>query len=106
MIKRIPGRSFGDAYGNISQSIKAADFRGQKIRFTAAVRIEKGTGYLWLSINGGPRGKDMFHQEIITSDTWQEYHIDTEVPQGASKITYGLAYVGQGTACIDEVIIH
>jgi len=104
MIKKNPGRSFGETFGNIRQSIKAFDFRGKKVRFTATARVNEGTGYLWLSIDVS-REPDIFRQEIITSDKWQEYHILAKVPQGATKITYGLAYVGQGAAFIDDVAI-
>ncbi len=105
MIKKFPGRSFGEAFGKISQSIKAYDFRGETIRFTAVARVDDGIGYLWLSIDKTSRSPAIFHQQIITSDKWQEYYFLAEVPQKASKITYGLAYVGQGAAFIDDVTI-
>jgi len=105
MIRRNPGRPFGEPFGNIRQSIKASGFRGERIQFSAAARVKDGIGYLWLSINKGAGKPDIFHQEIITSDKWQEYHILAEVPQGSIRITYGLVYVGQGTAFIDDVSI-
>lgn len=105
MIKKFPGRSFGEAFGKISQSIKAYDFRGETIRFTVAVRVTNGTGYLWLSIDNRSKEPDIFQQRIITSNEWQEYSISAEVSQEASKITYGLAYAGQGAAFIDDVTI-
>ncbi len=105
MIRRNPGRPFGEPFGNIRQSIKASGFRGERIQFSAAARVKDGIGYLWLSINKGAGKSDIFHQEIITSDKWQEYHILAEVPQGSTRITYGLVYVGQGAAFIDDVSI-
>jgi erythromycin esterase len=105
MIKRIPGRPFGEPFGNIRQSIKASDYRGKKIRFTAAVRVDEGISYLWLSVDV-PMTQAVFAQQMITSDKWQEYHIAAEVPQKAIRITYGLAYVGQGAAFIDDVSIR
>jgi len=104
MIKRIPGRPFGEPFGNIRQSIKASGYRAKEIRLSAASRVSGGVGYLWISINV-PGSPGIFHQKIITSDKWQEYHIVAEVPQKASKITYGLAYAGHGTAFIDDVTI-
>jgi erythromycin esterase len=105
MIRRNPGRPFGEPFGNIRQSIKASGFRSERIQFSAAARVKDGIGYLWLSINKGAGKSDIFHQEIITSDKWQEYHILAEVPQGSTRITYGLAYVGHGAAFIDDVAI-
>jgi erythromycin esterase len=104
MIKKNPGRSFGEPFGNIRQSIKAFDFRGKKVRFTAAARVNDGTGYLWLSIDVR-NAPNISQQRIITSDQWQKYSLLTEVPQDAFRITYGLAYVGQGAAFIDDVAI-
>ena len=104
MIKRIPGRPFGEPFGNIRQSIKASGYRAKEIRLSAASRVSGGVGYLWISINV-PRAQAVFSQQIIASDKWQEYNILAEVPKEAIKITYGLAYVGQGAAFIDDVSI-
>ncbi len=104
MIKRIPGRPFGVPFGNISQSIKVSDFKGEKIKLSAAARISEGIGYLWLSIDVR-NAPTIFQQQIITSDIWQKYSISVKIPQEASKISYGLAYVGQGSAFIDDVTI-
>jgi erythromycin esterase len=104
MIKRVPGRPFGEPFGNIKQSIKASDFKGEKIQFSAAARISEGIAYLWLSIDVR-NAPTIFQQRIITSDQWQKYSLLTEVPQNAFRITYGLAYVGQGAAFIDDVTI-
>ncbi|MFZ2148208.1 MAG: erythromycin esterase family protein [Sedimentisphaerales bacterium] len=104
MIMRVPGRPFGEPFGGISQCIKVSDFKGEKIQFSAAARITEGIAYLWLSIDAR-NAPNIFQQQTITSDQWQEYYILAEVPQGATKITYGLAYVGQGAAFIDDVAI-
>ena len=104
MIKRIPGKAFGEALGNIRQSLKADDFRGETIQFNAAVRAVNGIAYLWLSIDVR-NAPNIFQQQIITSDKWQKYSISAEVPREAFRISYGLAYVGQGAAFIDDVTI-
>ncbi len=104
MIKRVPGRPFGEPCGNISQCIKASDFKEEKIRYSAAARISEGIAYLWLSIDVR-NAPNISQQRIITSDQWQKYSLLTEVPQDAFRITYGLAYVGQGAAFIDDVAI-
>jgi erythromycin esterase len=104
MIKRIPGKAFGEAFGNMSQSLKADDFRGETIQLNAAVRAVNGTAYLWLSMDAR-NAPNIFRQEIITSDKWQKYNLQMEVPPDAFRITYGLAYVGQGAAFIDDVTI-
>jgi erythromycin esterase len=105
MIKRVPGRAFGQSMGNIVQSVKPGDFKGKKIQFSAAVRVTGGRGYLWLSIDNRSKEPDVFRQQEITSEKWQQYSISAEVSQKASKITYGLAYVGEGAVFIDAVSI-
>jgi hypothetical protein len=104
IIKKVPGRAFGEPFGNIRQSIKASDFRGKNVQFSAAARVDDEIGYLWLSVDV-INAPNVFQQIIVTCDGWQKYHVSVKVPQGASKITYGLAYVGQGTAFIDDVSI-
>ena len=104
MIKRIPGRAFGEAFGNVSQCITVSDFKGERIQFSAAARISEGIAYLWLSIDVR-NAPTIFQQRIVTSDQWQKYSLVAEVPQDAFRITYGLAYVGQGAAFIDDVTI-
>ncbi|UCG55708.1 MAG: erythromycin esterase family protein [Phycisphaerales bacterium] len=104
MIRRVPGRPFGEPFGNIKQFIKASDFRGKEIQFAAAARVEEGIGYLWLSIDVR-HAPTIFQQQTVTSDEWEKYRIAAEVPQDAFRITYGLAYVGRGAAFIDDVTI-
>jgi hypothetical protein len=104
MIRRVPGRPFGEPFGNIRQFIKASDFRGKEIQFAAAARVEEGIGHLWLSIDVR-HAPTIFQQQTVTSDKWQKYRIAAKVPQDAFRITYGLAYVGQGAAFIDDVTI-
>jgi erythromycin esterase len=103
-IQRIPGRPFGESFGNISQSIKASESTGVKIQYSAAACITEGIAYLWLSVDIR-HAPTMFQQQIVTSDQWQRYSLSIEIPEDAFRITYGLAYVGHGEAFIDGVEI-
>jgi len=104
MIERTPGRTFGEASGNIMQSIKASNFREKALQLSAAARVNSGTAYLWLSIEVRS-APNIFQQQTVTSDKWQEYQIVAEVPKEATKITYGFAYIGDGAAFIDDVSV-
>jgi erythromycin esterase len=104
IIKRIPGRSFGEAFGNIMQFVKASDFPGKRMQLGAAVRVSDGVAYLWLSIDMR-NAPTLFRQQEITSSEWQKYRIAVDVPREATRMTYGLAYVGQGAAFIDDVSV-
>ena len=104
MIRRRPGRAFGQVLMNLYQSVKPNNVRGRKIRFTAAARADSGHAYLRLSVDVRG-GQEVFQHVEVTSENWQQYHLDAEIPQEATKITYGLSYVGHGTACIDDASI-
>lgn len=104
MIKRVPGRAFGESLANVWQSIQTFDFKGKEIQFSAAARTSEGIAYLWLSIDVRD-APTISQQRIITSDQWQKYSLVSDVPQDAFRITYGLAYVGHGAAFIDDVTI-
>jgi erythromycin esterase len=105
MIRRRPGRAFGQVLMNLHQSLKPNDVRGQKMRFAAAARVDGGHAYLRLSIDVRG-GQDIFQYTEVTSENWQQYRLDAEIPPEATKITYGLSYLGHGTACIDDVSIR
>ena len=48
----------------------------------------------------------LFLQSIVELfKEWQEYQLEAEVSDQANIISYGLAYTGEGTACIDNVSI-
>ena len=102
VIRKVEGYCFGEDYGAFHQEIEAGNYKGKKIKLTAASRVGDGIGHLWLSIEVR-KGEDLFLQEEITSDKWQEYHIVADVPEGAKKITYGFAYFGKTAAYIDDV---
>jgi hypothetical protein len=70
----------------------------------AAVRVSDGVAYLWLSIDMR-NAPTLFRQQEITSSEWQKYRIAVDVPREATRMTYGLAYVGQGAAFIDDVSV-
>jgi hypothetical protein len=64
-------------------------------------------GYLWLSIDVRQGGvDDIFLQREISSEQWQEYSLEAEVPEKAWKISYGLAFYGKGAGYIDNVSIE
>ncbi len=102
MIKRRPGRAFHGAFGNVGQVIDASNLSDGSLQFNAAVRVEDGKGYLWLSVEHF-NGPAVFQEKMICSDEWQEYSLQIEIPQKAKKLIYGLAFVGEGAAFIDNV---
>ncbi|HEX4496518.1 MAG TPA: S41 family peptidase [Thermoanaerobaculia bacterium] len=99
------------AFGNLLTSFDAIPYRGQRIRFRAAVRAEvagsDGAG-LWLRVDreGGGRGFfDNMTDRPITSPTWKSYEIVGDVAPDAKVIFIGLLLPGGGKAWIDSASI-
>jgi erythromycin esterase len=105
VIRRIPGRSFHGSYGNIYQAQKASEFRGGRVRLSAAARATGGTACLYFSVEKTSRFPGALYQARVSSEQWQEYQLEAEVSDRANVISYGLAYTGEGTAYIDSVSI-
>jgi hypothetical protein len=103
------------AFGNLMRSFDAAPFRGQRVRFRAAVRVEAaGTGadaaalaaagaqvraQLWLRIDrpGGELGFfDNMSDRPITAAGWRSYEIAGEVAADAVTVNVGIMLFGDG----------
>lgn len=104
-ISRLPGHTFGNAIGSIFQVLKASPYSGQNIQFSAVARANGGNAYLWLSIDGS-QVLNVFQKQEVTSDHWQTYQLNAFIPEGASRIAYGLSYSGMKVAMIDDVSIR
>ncbi len=97
-----------DIYGSVMQSIDAEPYRGKKIRFRAAVRVElKGdssTGHLWVRAHRKDDQNgffDMMEDRPIVLGNWEFYEITGEIDENADKINFGLMLKGAGKAWID-----
>jgi hypothetical protein len=97
------------AFGNLLTVFDATPYRGQRIRFRAAVRAEvAGAGNqasLWVRVDreGGARGFfDNMADRPITSAEWKTYEISGEVAPDAKAIYLGMMLQGQGKAWIDS----
>jgi erythromycin esterase len=116
MLSRPPGRHYGEAFGLVGQRIEAAAYRGNRVRFRAAVRTdvtEPGNqAYLWLHVTkewafpASTAFYDDMSDRPITHSEWREYEIVGEVPADAERIDYGMALVGDGRAWIDAVSVE
>jgi erythromycin esterase len=116
LVRRVPGRQYGERFGGLQQTIDAAPYHGKQIRLRAAVRTDvEGTGnqaYLWLRVlkqGSGPAATPFLENMAdrpITHREWRQYEIVGEVPMEAEKVEYGLALVGSGRAWLDSVSIE
>ena len=102
----VRGISYGKAPGTatIMQSFDAAAYRGQRVRFQAAVRTDDSRAQLWLAVerpDHRPSFFDNMADRPIASNRWQVYDIVGEVAADASRIGIGLTVNGDGRAWID-----
>jgi hypothetical protein len=102
----VRGISYGKAPGTatLMQSFDATAYRGQRVRFRAAVRTDDSRAQLWLAVEGPghrPSFFDNMADRPIASNRWQVYDILGEVAADASRIGIGLTVNGDGRAWID-----
>jgi hypothetical protein len=101
-------------FGNLIQRIDAAPFRGQRVRYRAAVRAEvegrRNQAQLWFRVDrvgsDGARALGAFDNmgdRPITAAGWNHYEIVGDVAEDASRITIGMMFLGKGQAWLDEV---
>jgi hypothetical protein len=103
-------RNDGTTPANFARSIRAAPFRGQYIRFRAAVRTDSRAGAgLWLRVDGAP-GKVLFldnmSNRLVRAPDWTWAEIKVEVPPEAENITLGGLIYGAGTAGFDTASLE
>ena len=91
VIKRAPGRHYGEVFGELSQRINAAEFREQTVRLEAAVRVEGvspgSQAYLWLRVES-LLGQASYATAPISAPKWQMYELTAPISPTAQKISY------------------
>jgi C-terminal processing protease CtpA/Prc len=97
------------AFGNVSQKIDATPFRGKRVRWSAAARIE-GTGprdtvALWMRVDrdgGLPGFFDNMGSRPIRSAEWARYQITGDIAADAKLIMVGFLMPVGGRAWLDS----
>jgi hypothetical protein len=97
-------------YGTFMQAFGAQDFRGKRLRFSAAVRVKDVDGWagLWMRVEGDdpkqPLGFDnMQGRALVGSTGCKRYDVVLDVPSEATAIMAGLLLSGTGQAWLDGV---
>ena len=93
-----------DQTGVMTQSIEAAPYNGQKLRFSAELRSEAiGSGSIWMRVDPLAGKYLRFDNMLGRADAalrgtrdWTEVEVVLEVPAGAVSIHYGLLQFGTG----------
>jgi len=77
---------------NILTSISGTAFRGKEIKYSASVKVEKGTAQLWFRVDREKNNNGFFdnmQDRIIQPGEWKEYTITGKVDTDASQIYFG-----------------
>ena len=103
VIRRMPGKHYGEMSGSLLQQLDAKTYRGKRIRLRASAKSH-GDGnrtFLWLKVWGASE-----ERRVVTNRDWEEYELTVNVPITATLIDYGLALTGDGEAWIDAVALE
>lgn len=95
-------------FGSLLQSIRADEYRGERVRLSAQVRT-RGVGAetgLWMRVDG--KGTtlafDNMQLRAISGDTeWTRHEVVLDVPPGSAGILFGAWLHGAGEVWIDDV---
>jgi len=94
-----------EPWATVTQSFKAEGLRGQRVRFSIAVRAQNvdgdGAG-AWLLLNGGGAVLDHQVRRVVGTRDWQRQSIEVTVPANAEHLSVGGTLEGGGRAWFDD----
>jgi hypothetical protein len=102
-----PARSFGA----FCQTIAAEDYRGKRVRFSAALKatnVTDGWGGLLLRVHG-PRLDEtlaidtMEDRPLVGTTDWQEHALVLDVAAAAATIAFGAGLSGEGELLVSQL---
>src|SRR5258706_5104818 len=111
LLRSLPNATIdGPPFGNLMQSFDAMPFRGRRVRFRAAVRIEgsepAARAQLWLRVDRSEKRIGFFDNmgdRPITLGELQYYEIVGDVEEDAVVVNIGMLLLGKGKAWLDDV---
>ena len=99
-----------DGYGTLMQSFDPEKFRGKRIRLTGHIKstnVAEKAGF-WLRVGQANSQNflafdNMMDRPIVGTTDWKKYEIVLDVPEAASKISYGALLRGTGQIWFDKL---
>ncbi len=103
-----------NSFANLSQIIDATEFRGKRVRFRAAVKVDAQNpddrAQLWFRVDMQSTGVaqnmgffDNMSDRPIRADQWEHYEIVGDIDDNAETIVLGLLAFGKCRTWIDDV---
>lgn len=102
----------GQAYGGgtLMQQIRADEYRGKHVRFTARIKTREvnGKATIWLRVDGPGNVETLDNMReparyLQGNNDWVENSLVLDVPEGAVAISYGVGLEGNGKVWLGEV---
>ena len=96
-----------DGFGTLMQSIKAEQYKGNKVRLSGLVKSEDVTGWagLWMRVDKGTETlafDNMQNRPINGTTGWQRYYVVLDVPKDATGIAFGILLSGPGQVWLNS----
>ncbi|MEO8564616.1 MAG: S41 family peptidase [bacterium] len=98
-------------FGALSQIIRADDYRGKRVRFSAYVKtrdVSRGA-MLWMRVDGSGgmmQFDNMQTRPLLGTADWRQASVVLDVPVEAEGILYGLILASGGEAWIDDASLE
>ncbi len=98
--------------GNIVNSVPAEEYRGKAFRYSAFLKLEKGSsgfGKIWARSNNGDSGFTLFDDmspKVISGDAFQRYEVQGEIASNAKDLSFGVYLSGGGILKVDSVLLE
>jgi hypothetical protein len=99
------------SFGAFCQTIAAEDYRGKRIRFSAALKATNligGWGGLWLRVDGARLDETlaidtMEDRPLVGTTGWQQHAIVLDVAAAAATIAFGAGLSGEGELLVSQL---
>lgn len=98
------------SFGNVMQTIDATAYRGKRVTFRGAVRVEgeKAAAALWMRVDRPEKQIGFFDNmgtRMIRASDWAYYEITGNVAADATDLNIGMMLQREGTAWLDDVTL-
>ena len=100
--------SDGDGFGTLMQSVRADEYAGKRVRFSAMVRSENVSRWagLWARVDAGDKTvafDNMQSRPIKGTSEWKRYEVVLIVPINATKISFGSLMASNGEIWLKDL---
>ena len=99
-------------FGTLSQIVRADDYRGKRVRFSAYIKTRDASGIgagLWMRVDGdgGMLGFDNMQNRAMRGTTdWTRVAVVLDVPENAEGIAFGFLLASSGEGWVDDALFE